>query len=1133
VEQLGKYQIVRRLAAGGMAELYLGKQSGLEGFEKTVVIKRLHSSLASRKDLVEMFLNEARIAARLNHPNCVQIYDLGQADGQYFIAMEYIHGPDLMALQRAAKRRKQLLPPPITCYIMAAVCRGLHHAHELRDHTSGEKLKLVHRDVSPHNVQVTYNGDIKLVDFGVAKANTLAAATQAGVLKGKFAYMSPEQCRGDPLDARSDIFAAGILLHELLTRRRLFRRNSDFATMRAVLEEPIPSPSLVAKDLPPAIEAVVTRALSRELDQRYQDAQQMQLALEGAMRDADWRIGPLEVAEYIGELFPNRDALPAEDSLGGSVSATVGGARSSTPNLDPQASGSLLGGLARAPGEASPAPASSQAPLPSLADEQGGGAPPPEPATMIEQGPRSVPFGGGNQPAEVVVPSNALQSSTLRPIPAPEPVSGLAPEMAPEPETSLVSTATQETAAVSSAPVSSSPVSSAPPVRDPAQSARPQPLPPPVVPPPVVPPQASSPAPVPAQRPAAPSPAPAPAARSVAAAPTRPAQPTPAPRAIAPVPAPAPAAEPAFAPEGMLGTMMDDDLDGGDSTVMTSAPTGLGFDVGDDESVPMMPMTGSSPFAQPEADPLAPEELLGDIDAFDDDDATVAGPSPMALDGEAGMAVSVTHEPSTAVDEPEELATTPLLSPAGPDSPGFFDVDDKTPATALDATLLEGSRGASLSTAPIADEAVTSQAFSPQPVDDGTDPVLPALGPTPGAFDEDEATMASLRSAPRPPTRSKDADRLFGEAPGGPVASQNAEALSEAATNDYGTTPEAGWGATAAQPPVSPPLPPAAAAPVAAPAATPFQPAPAPAVLPQQPVTQPAPRPAQQAAFAPTIAPAPPVAAAGSTPIAPQMTSPTSASTPAMSVQITTTPAPVDQRNVATQAIEVPDISGRRSLMPLIIAGLALLFVGLGVALVLMLKGGGDKGPNATSIRVTTNPAGARIFLDGKEAVGRTPLVIPHPPTGKKLWLVAMKKNYKAAKRKVSLKVGQQLKVDFSLVAEAGAKSGRGKLQVRSDPGGADVFLDGTRRGATPLDLEHVTTDQAHVVVVRKEGFQDGVQKVSLEPNKTMTVKLKLLPAEKAKPEPKRQPAKAAKPIEIPRGRRAGLRDKTGTVVPK
>ncbi|MBW2734677.1 MAG: protein kinase, partial [Deltaproteobacteria bacterium] len=306
MERLGKYELERRLATGGMAQIYLARQSGPGGFEKTVVIKRLFQNLAETEDLVQMFLQEARIAAHLNHPNCVQIYDLGEENGQYFIAMEYIEGPDLMAIQRRARRLDRPIPLPLVTYIMALACRGLHHAHELRD-ASGEKLGLVHRDVSPHNVLVTYNGDVKLVDFGVAKATTHAAATRAGVLKGKFAYMSPEHCEGTPLDARADVFSAGILLYELLTQRHLFRRDTDFATMRAVMEEHVPLPSEFTKELPPSLDEATIKALHRNRDERYQNAQELQLALEATIRACDWHVGPMQVSDYLNEIFPEHD----------------------------------------------------------------------------------------------------------------------------------------------------------------------------------------------------------------------------------------------------------------------------------------------------------------------------------------------------------------------------------------------------------------------------------------------------------------------------------------------------------------------------------------------------------------------------------------------------------------------------------------------------------------------------------------------------------------------------------------------------------------------------------------------------------------------------------------------------------
>jgi serine/threonine protein kinase len=300
--RLGKYELVRPLAAGGMAEIFLARQSGPGGFQKTVVLKRLHPRLARDEDLVRMFVDEARIAARLTHTNIVQIYDLGATEGNYYIAMEYVRGHDLREIQDQEIELGVAMSYGLVAYIVGMMCRGLHYAHTLADE-KGEPLRIVHRDVSPQNVLVSFEGDVKLADFGIAKAASRAAETQAGILKGKVAYMSPEHCQGQPVDARSDIFSAGILLYELTCRRRLFRRNSDFATMRAVLKDPIPPPSAVVDDVPDALEAVIMRALARDPGDRFQDAHQMHQELEQASRDSGQNVGANELATHMAELF--------------------------------------------------------------------------------------------------------------------------------------------------------------------------------------------------------------------------------------------------------------------------------------------------------------------------------------------------------------------------------------------------------------------------------------------------------------------------------------------------------------------------------------------------------------------------------------------------------------------------------------------------------------------------------------------------------------------------------------------------------------------------------------------------------------------------------------------------------------
>jgi serine/threonine protein kinase len=291
-----------------MAELFLARQVGPQGFQKTVVVKRLHQRLASEEEVVKMFVDEARIAARLTHSNIVQIYDLGVSQGQYYIAMEWVRGNNLMEVIERELATGDHMPYGLVAHVVSQVCRGLHYAHTLTDEL-GRPLAIVHRDVSPQNVLLGYEGEVKLVDFGIAKAASRAAETQAGILKGKVAYMSPEQVQNQPVDARSDIFSAGILLYELTCRRRLFRRNSDFATMRAVLKDPIPPPSAVVEDVPDEIEMVILQALARDPERRFQSAQEMQHVLERGIRSNGWSVGASDVASFMEQLF--RDGEPS------------------------------------------------------------------------------------------------------------------------------------------------------------------------------------------------------------------------------------------------------------------------------------------------------------------------------------------------------------------------------------------------------------------------------------------------------------------------------------------------------------------------------------------------------------------------------------------------------------------------------------------------------------------------------------------------------------------------------------------------------------------------------------------------------------------------------------------------------
>ncbi len=309
----GRYALLRKLAEGGMAELFIARQSGLEGFEKLCVVKRILPQLSKDESFVKMFLNEARVAARLNHGNIVQIWDLGKTEDRYFIAMEYVHGEDLREVMRVAEEKRLRPSPGLACRVVADTLAGLHYAHT-RASADGKPLGLVHRDVSPQNVLVTYEGGVKLVDFGIAKATRASAEqTQAGLFKGKFSYMSPEQSKGRPLDARSDVFAVGILLWELLTWQRLFKRANEMATLIAVAEEPIPSPRQVVPEIPPRLERIVMRALERPLGERYQSAQEMRADLESLLREQRWEADALALERFMRELFAEKLRAQDED----------------------------------------------------------------------------------------------------------------------------------------------------------------------------------------------------------------------------------------------------------------------------------------------------------------------------------------------------------------------------------------------------------------------------------------------------------------------------------------------------------------------------------------------------------------------------------------------------------------------------------------------------------------------------------------------------------------------------------------------------------------------------------------------------------------------------------------------------
>ena len=264
----GKYYLLERINVGGMAEVFKAKTFGVEGFERLLAVKRILPNIAEDEEFITMFIDEAKIAVQLQHANIAQIFDLGKVDESFFIALEYVNGRDLRSIFDRMRNKAESLPIAMACYVIMQVCEGLDYAHNKRD-AQGRELHLVHRDISPQNVLIGYEGECKLIDFGIAKAAGKASKTQAGILKGKFGYMSPEQVRGLPIDRRSDIFAVGIVLYELLTGERLFIGESDFSTLEKVRNVEIQPPSSYNKKIPQELERVVLKALARDPDDRY------------------------------------------------------------------------------------------------------------------------------------------------------------------------------------------------------------------------------------------------------------------------------------------------------------------------------------------------------------------------------------------------------------------------------------------------------------------------------------------------------------------------------------------------------------------------------------------------------------------------------------------------------------------------------------------------------------------------------------------------------------------------------------------------------------------------------------------------------------------------------------------------
>ena len=310
----GRYTLLQKLASGGMAEVFLARQAGIDGFEKLVVMKRILPHQSDNPDFVRMFLDEARIAADLSHPNVVNIFDAGQADGLYFITMEYLRGRDVSAVFHELGKRDELLPLPVALHLLIDAARGLHAAHTKTD-LEGRALHIVHRDISPPNLFVTWDGITKVLDFGIAHAATRSTKTEVGVVKGKLAYLSPEQLEAQELDGRSDQFALGIVAWELLTGKRLFLKPSDAEALRAILEHRVPLPRTFVPTLPQGVEDVVMRMLEADRSARFPDCAAVADAFEAYLDETMSAHSAKRVAVALKVLFPDPSATSQGPSL--------------------------------------------------------------------------------------------------------------------------------------------------------------------------------------------------------------------------------------------------------------------------------------------------------------------------------------------------------------------------------------------------------------------------------------------------------------------------------------------------------------------------------------------------------------------------------------------------------------------------------------------------------------------------------------------------------------------------------------------------------------------------------------------------------------------------------------------------
>jgi len=311
--------MLKHLASGGMADVLLGRSEGIAGFERHVAVKRIRPDLARDQRFVRMFVDEARVAATLHHQHIVQVHDIGEADGEYFLTMEYVHGEDVCKILANAARQRTHVPVAYAVAIVSAAAAGLHHAHERRG-ADNQPLHIVHRDVSPSNILIGYDGSIKVVDFGIASAS-MREQTRSGTLRGKLSYMAPEQCRDLPVDRRADVYALGVVLYELVTTTRMLKGKSDYRMMERIIQGKIAPPHTRRPDLPAELSNIIMRAIATDPDQRYATADELRIALDRFATRTALTVSTSAIAAYMRQQFGQRPEpwLELDDRVGGAI----------------------------------------------------------------------------------------------------------------------------------------------------------------------------------------------------------------------------------------------------------------------------------------------------------------------------------------------------------------------------------------------------------------------------------------------------------------------------------------------------------------------------------------------------------------------------------------------------------------------------------------------------------------------------------------------------------------------------------------------------------------------------------------------------------------------------------------------